>query len=317
MDPLRLVNRLGRHRPKEAAVWKRFVEDKENPTIHVTNYLFYTDPTTFKQTSLTGIHAIISDVFARHSNVFEVMWRTYRKLRKSGVISPPSIPDVPIKGVASRGYGPSMGKNRGIMVHQQLADVVILTGAQFNRKYSDKEPWMLSIRDTIKNHPDNWKMVLPERTIAMFPLGFGTPVDMICMNAKGKFVLLEFKTGTKGYFTLEHPTRFFTGFLGKRHQALPFSLKNMAKLQLWLAMIILHVTYGIPYGMMEGYVIHAESGDPPFQYRASTGFARDNEQNFISMIKKYREKNVKSKDTAKKKKKKKKSSSRSSSNRNI
>ena len=73
------------------------------------------------------------------------------------------------------------------------------------------EPWAISIRDKIISHPDKWTPLLPEFKIYDEELRLGTQVDMICMNAKGKVVLLEFKVGYAGYFALNHPKRFFSG----------------------------------------------------------------------------------------------------------
>lgn len=110
---------------------------------------------------------------------------------------------------------------------------------------------------------------------------------MICVNEQGKAIVLEFKTGYGGYFALDHPTRFFTGCMSRRQAALPLSVKNFARMQVWFAMQLLHRKHNVPYSMMEGYVVHAEHGKVCI-HGASTRFARDHEEEMWCAVYRFR-----------------------------
>lgn len=147
---------------------------ERNSLIRHSNTCYYRiEPISKKQIALGGFHDIIQRTFARNSDIFRTMYNLHRKLVTQGVIQRyvAASSDTshatrlelcpPIAGT-SRGYGPSFSTNRGIAIHSQLEDWVLLTRKQFHRKHSDVEPWMLSILNKIETHPDKWVPVLPE-----------------------------------------------------------------------------------------------------------------------------------------------------------
>ena len=83
------------------------------------------------------------------------------------------------------------------------------------------------------------------------------------------------------------------------------SVRNFARIQIWLAMMLLHRNYGVPYNMMEGYVIHAEAGKTPVHV-TSARFIRDNEASIWRTMCKYRERTNKKKQRQKQRQKQKK-----------
>lgn len=155
------------------------------------------------------------------------------------------------KGITKRSKGKFQGLIKGTKVHKELKDFVQLDGKNFkkNRKYLHNYSGRILNAIIVRK---GWKPFLPEFDIFDEVLGIGTSIDMVCLDKEGNLILLEFKTGYKGYFEERD------GFMRHSLATFPNTVLNQATLQIVTAGLILERRYEIPLSKMRFCVMRID-----------------------------------------------------------
>lgn len=150
-----------------------------------------------------------------------------------------------------RSKGKFQGLIKGVKVHKELKDFVQLDGKNFrkNRKYLHNYSGRI-LKAIVERKA--WKPFLPEFDIFDEELGIGTSIDMVCLDKEGNLILLEFKTGYKGYFEERD------GFMRHSLVNFPNTVLNQATLQIVTAGLILERRYEIPLDKMRFYILRID-----------------------------------------------------------
>ena len=195
--------------------------------------------------SLRGGLPSLKSVYWPKSNIYKQM-----KIGKAANREPHSKGKKRKRSDLKKGKGKG-GIIRGTHVHQQLKDFSVLDKKNFKKIHGELHPFsyrlMRAIVDQMK-----WQPFLSEFDIGDEDLGVGTSVDMIGLDIYGRLILLEFKTGYRGYFDAPD------GKMRASMSALGNSAKNQACLQLTLSSMILQKKYNVPLEAQRLYVMRVD-----------------------------------------------------------
>lgn len=148
-------------------------------------------------------------------------------------------------------HGRFGGLIRGVHVHAQLRDFVVLDKKNFKKKYKELHSYCSKILSAIIGRL-NLKVFISELDIYDESLGIGTSLDMVCLDKDGKLGILEFKTGH---------TKSFDCPDGKMQLTLKDmrnTIQNQSIMQVFTGALILHRAYQIPLDQMKLYVIRVD-----------------------------------------------------------
>jgi hypothetical protein len=263
--------------PRFYPYWERLLAGEETRRAGVTSNGYFYIEDSGRHASLTGITNTIKCTFVPGAmNVHTAMERIYKNKVKARELQPlprkisakqSVLGNAKARPQKGRGYGWRWGMVRGSLAHAQISDYVTQTSEQFAEAHEKTMPEVQSALHLIGKHPRELTIRASE-SIIYDPaptleqpghIRVGTQVDMICSDAKGHIVILEFKVGSLGYFDIEHPSRYFASpFTKSLGLALKISVLNLARIQVWVSMVIIHKNYGIPYECMRGLVVNLQ-----------------------------------------------------------
>lgn len=148
-----------------------------------------------------------------------------------------AVKAAPKTGVYKRG-----GKSEGIRVDKYLTDWV--NTGKLKACYT-ANPRFEAIRSTLESY--GWKPLACQVPLACASVRIGTRVDMLCLNKDGRVIIVELKTGFRGYWEIANQGNMKAPF-----QNLKASCKNAHFLQLklttWLFFHSSHKYRKYPFG---------------------------------------------------------------------
>jgi hypothetical protein len=146
------------------------------------------------------------------------------------------------------------GKIRGTIVHQELADLVLMNVKTFLKKHGSMHSYTHKIMTFILEKM-KWRLLRAEFDIFDEVLGIGTSVDLVAVTTEGKLVLIEVKCGYAEYF--DH----YQGQMLRSMHKLTDSPHHQANLQIISAALIIARHHQIPLDEMLLYVIRVDDKD--------------------------------------------------------
>lgn len=223
-------------RPKWA---RHLLQHERNERVVNTSGAYYHYDAQGKLRVLTGLLPHLSQTYWPHSS-YRQMMRGVKRTKVSGI---------------QKGGGQYAGLVRGSCVHKQMHDFVQLDRRHFQKTHKRLHAYAQRLLQVIvgrlKLQPFLAEFDCYDE--AMGPHGVGTSVDHIALDAEGRLVLLEFKTGYRDSFSAAQD-----GFMAGTLHRMPCTPRNQATLQVMGAALILHRRYGIPLEEMRLYVLRID-----------------------------------------------------------
>lgn len=233
VEPRRVLDVIADRRYAQA-----LLEHERNARVVNTSGAYYWIDDAGKYRILSGLLPRLRSVFWRHSKIRGIKKQAYR-LGTPGSHSR-----------AKRG-GRFAGLIKGSQVHRELREFVTLDAERFARQHGALHPYSRRVLRVLVDEM-RWHPFLPEKDIADELLGIGTSVDMILVDAQGRLVLIEVKTGYRDYFEQAD------GQMRGAVVALKNNVLNQATMQVAVAALILQRRYALPAEAMRLYVLRVD-----------------------------------------------------------
>lgn len=230
VEPERVISLV-----KEKECARNLLRHERNKLMVNTEGAYYYIDAQKKYRLLQGLLPKLKSVYWPESNYF--------KLRKGAARQ---------KSGKSKGRGGKFqGLVRGTKIHKELKHFLQLDQKNYKKLHRTLHDFSARILKTLMGRM-KLKPFLPEFDIFDESIGIGTSIDMICLDQDGMLVLLEFKTGYKGYF------QACDGFMRHSLARLKNTAQNQATLQLTSAALILERKYQVPLDRMKLYIMRVD-----------------------------------------------------------
>lgn len=229
VEPERVISLV-----KEKECARNLLKHERNQLVVNTEGAYYYIDKKKKYCLLKGLLPKLRSVFWPESNYF--------KLRKNASRQ---------KSSGGGGRGKYHGRVRGTKIHRELKHFLQLDRKNYKKMHRSLHDYSARILKTLMGRM-KLKPFLPEFDIFDEEMGVGTSIDMICLDQDGMLVLLEFKTGYKGYFQASD------GFMKQSLSPLRNTAQNQATLQLTSAALILERKYQVPLDRMKLFVMRVD-----------------------------------------------------------
>lgn len=226
-----------------------YTHEKNKRIVNTSGAYYYLDVTN-KYRILSGLRPRLERIYWPNSSYYQMM-----KQQREQKGPPPRSKK--IKGQHSKprkveeNKGRFGGLIRGVHVHTQLKDFVVLDQKNFKKKHEELHPYCTKIMQAIIGRL-NLKVFISELDVYDENIGIATSIDMIGLDQDGKLGILEFKTGYKTSFDCHDGNMQFS--LSNMRN----TLQNQSIVQVLTGAIILHRAFGIPLDQMKLHVLRVD-----------------------------------------------------------
>ncbi len=190
--------------------------------------------------------------------------RSYKRKRYAG--QPPSGSAAVLFDDGRAYFGTDGGVKRGRDVHNEVCDFVTMLDDRFHAAHPLVDP--ITKRVVCKLGKLGLLGIAAEFRVYDRDLGVGTAIDLLCLDAEGRLVAIELKTGyNDGVFV--RPRSSNESRMRDVFAHVPDTVLNRARFQLALGVLLLERSYGVVVD--RSYVIHAPSAktvDPSYAIHA-------------------------------------------------
>ncbi len=145
------------------------------------------------------------------------------------------------------------GRMRGLIIHQQILDLVIMGVEAFHRKHQQAaHPWADSVLRLLINH--GLRPLIAEKCVFDDDLKIATAIDLVCVDKSGELHFIELKTG---YSSVAEWLGAHGGNMrAPLHKVLGNTAQNRAKVQCMMGAMMAIQGHGIDADF-HCWVVHA------------------------------------------------------------